>query len=266
MKPTTVVSLLATAAVAEAQWWAGSPDCAHSCLSSYWNTASSWPSPGSYCTATQGASVSSCLSSACTATPTAYSSYVSLSSSLCSQWSSCSSSGSTGVYTVSLPGFTMNGGSKWAGGGGGGGSGYGPPGGWGSWSGTATWTGGVYTVTGCQWDGSPWAGGPYGWGTGGQGYGNGPWGQWGNAWSWTTQTATVTRTITSGGSTITTTGPATVAIAASGDVKSTTILGAVNAAVSATSGNAAPPSNGGDITVKVVGAALGGVIAVVAIL
>lgn len=163
----------------------------------------------------------------------------------------------------------MGGGVKWAAGGGSGyGSGYGtsngPPGGgvWGSWSGTKTWTSGVYTVTGCQWDGSPWAGGPYGSG----GNGNGPWGQWGNAWTWTTQTATVTQTITSGGSTYTTTGPAVVAIAGSGDVKSTTILSAVNAAVSSTNNNRAPQPTAHNVVFKVMGAALGTVVAIVAML
>jgi hypothetical protein len=74
------------------------------CFSSFWDSATAWPAPTSYCTASQGASVSSCLQAACSATPTAAASYSSLSSSLCSRWSQCSSAGSTGVYTVSAPG------------------------------------------------------------------------------------------------------------------------------------------------------------------
>ncbi|OIW31152.1 hypothetical protein CONLIGDRAFT_679882 [Coniochaeta ligniaria NRRL 30616] len=263
----STLALLGSAALSQATWWDGAPNCAHTCLSSAWSSASAtaWPSPGTYCTATQGPAVASCLSSACAATPTAYSSYSSLSSSLCSQWSSCSSAGSTGVYTLSAPPFTGTGGPH---GGPPGAGHFGPPG---DWSGTQTWTGGVYTVTGCEWAGSPWAGGPGGWGGGGGGgYGDGPWGQWGNAWSWTTRTLpTVTATVTvDGGAASVITAPATIAVAVSGDVSSTTTLGTFGAAVTGNAGGseAAGGLGGGNAAVKVVAVALGAVGVVVAML
>lgn len=48
---------------------------------------------------------------------------------------------------------------------------------------TCAWPGGVYTVTGCEWNGNPWAGGPGGWARGG-GAGGSPWGLWGKGWTW----------------------------------------------------------------------------------
>lgn len=140
-----------------------------------------------------------------------------------------------------------------------------------SWSGTRTWSGGPYTVTGCAWDGSPWAGRPAGWGNGsgaGGCGGYGPWGQWGNAWSWTTRTlASATGTVTAAGGAIAViTAPATVAVAVSGDVSSTTTLGTFGAAVvSPADGNEAA-SLREDMAVKVVGAVLGAVGLVVAML
>ncbi|KAJ9133924.1 hypothetical protein NKR19_g8856 [Coniochaeta hoffmannii] len=269
----STLALLGSAALTQADWWDGAPNCAHSCLSSYWSSASptAWPSPGTYCTATQGPAVATCLSSACAADPTAVASYSSLSSSLCAQWSSCATAGSTGVYTYTVPAFTGTGMGPHGGG-------HGPPGSGAPHfsDGTHTWTGGVYTVTGCEWDGSPWAGGPGGWGGGGGeghhgGPGYGPWGQWGNAWSWTTQTLpTVTATVTvgSGGAASVITAPATVAVAVSGDVSSTTTLGVFGAAVTNTAGgnDAAGSGLGGDMAVKVVGVALGAVAVVVAML
>ncbi|KAK1768796.1 hypothetical protein QBC33DRAFT_606220 [Phialemonium atrogriseum] len=253
MRFRTTISALLAPAIAQAQWWGGAPNCAHSCFSSFFTSATDWPSPSNYCDSSQGASVSSCLSSACSATPTAQTSYSSLSSSLCSRWASCSSAGSTGVFTATFPTITGHHGGPW-------GNGDGP------------WTGGPYTVTGCEWDGSPWAGGPGGWGPGGRGGGGGPWGQWGNEWSWATRTTTVTVVVTSDGSVATTVGPATVAVAASGDVRSTTTLGIVGAEQSAPTasdgdGNKnAGPRVAGDVGVKAVGAVLGGVVAVVAML
>jgi hypothetical protein len=199
-------------------------------------------------------------------------SYSSLSSSLCAQWSSCSSAGSTGVYTVSLPAFT----GSWGPGGGPGGGRFGPggPGGaggpppgagpWGGdWGATKTWTGGVYTVTGCEWNGSPWAGGPGGW-TGGL---NGsPWGNWGHGWTWSTATKTVTQivTVTNGGATSLSTyiGLATVAQAVNGDTTQTSIIGQASPTGS---GSAAAPKDGAH-GVKVMGALLGGVVAVAGML
>lgn len=167
MKSTTLTALLAPALVT-AQWWGGAPGCAVSlhprspflfpfpysnpiqqpCFSSLWSSATSnsaWPAPTNYCGATQAASVSSCISSACSTIPTVLASYGSLSSSLCSRWASCTSAGSTSVYTVSVPAFT----GAWGG----------PGRGAGDWpwkdddgeDWPMTWTGGVYTVTGCEW-------------------------------------------------------------------------------------------------------------------
>jgi hypothetical protein len=265
MKAATIAAVLAPAVV-NAQWWGGAPDCAQNCFSSLWSSQSTaWPAPTSYCQATQAASVTSCINSACSATPTAITSYSSLQSSLCAQWSSCQSAGSTGVYTVSLPAFT----GSWGPGGRGGPGGFGGPGGPGGrgpWGGdlgaTKTWTGGVYTVTGCEWSGSPWAGGPGGW-TGGLN-GN-PWGNWGHGWSWSTATTTVTQiiTVTQGGVTSLSTsiGLGTVALAVSGDITQTSVITGGSAAPT---GNVAPKD--GAQGVKVMGALLGGVVAVAGLL
>ncbi|KAK4133299.1 hypothetical protein BT67DRAFT_434762 [Trichocladium antarcticum] len=240
MKASLISAILMPAAIAYGQWWDGVPDCAYpqeDCFSSHWSSASKWPAPTSYCAASQALSVHSCISSACSATPTAAASYSSLSSFLCANWASCSSAGSTGVYTITAPAFTGT---------------WGPGNHGGNWGGRHsnsddddddddndwdwvnddwdwdhdddwddwphTWAGGVYTVTGCEWNGNPWAGGP-----------GSPWAPWGKGWTWTTVTATVTRvaTITDGaGATSLTTsvGLATVAQAVSGDVTSTRSL------------------------------------------
>lgn len=246
MKASFISAVVAPAVLANAQWWGGAPDCAHDCFSSVWSSSSLWPAPTEYCGGNdQGFAASSCVSSACSATPTATESYSSLSSSLCSQWSSCSSAGSTGTYTLTAPGFT-------------GGAGAGPRFGGGS----RTWTGGTYTVTGCEWDGSPWAGGPGGMGYGGglnHGPGGSPWGDWGHGWTWTTRTASITRTLTTDQSTTTSTGLATIAEAAQSGVTSTTILNRAEET------NAAAPM-AKDNAVKMVGAVLGGMVAVAGIL
>ncbi|KAK3383629.1 hypothetical protein B0T24DRAFT_56288 [Lasiosphaeria ovina] len=269
MKTSAISALLAPAALAHAQWWGGAPDCAQSCFSSFWSSTSAWPAPTNYCGATQAASVSNCLASSCSATPTAVSSYSSLSSSICSQWSSCSSAGSTSVFTVNAPAFTGSWGPGQFGPGG-----HGGPGGPGgplksAYSDfTKTWTGGVYTVTGCEWNGSPWAGGPGGFGPGGAA--GSPWGDWGHGWDWSTATQTVTQvvTITSGSTTSLSTsiGLATVAQAVSGSVTSTTILSGPQAA--ATSSSAAAPGAAQDSAagVKIMGAMLGMVVAVAGLL
>ncbi|KAK4453563.1 hypothetical protein QBC34DRAFT_210285 [Podospora aff. communis PSN243] len=265
MKTAAVAAILAPA-LANAQWWGGAPECAQQCFSSVWETASTWPAPTSYCGATQAPTVASCISSACSATPTAITSYSSLSASLCSRWESCSSAGSTGVLTISAPAYTGTGawgpGGRW-GPGGPGGEGKGP---WGAeYTGTKTWTGGVYTVTGCEWNGSPWAGGPGGWGAGG--LGGSPWGNWGAGWKWSTATQTVTQiiTITTGGVTSfsTSIGLATVAQAVSGDITQTSIITDGSARPT---GNAAPGGMSDVAGVKVMGALLGGVVAVAGML
>ncbi|KAK3500674.1 hypothetical protein B0T13DRAFT_510753 [Neurospora crassa] len=313
----TSLALLGMLGLTNAWWGAGAPECAQSCLSSAWSAASitSWPAPTDWCASGDSSSdiqsrkdaASSCLVSACSATPTVHSSYSSLSSSLCAQYSSCSSAGSTGVYTVSLPAFTgawdgrHDGGGPiggwWQGGGHGGPAGTGTgTGQWGphyGWAGTATWTGGVYTVTGCEWDGSPWAGGPWGWGHGyghgdyGNGQANGPWGIWGAGWTMTstgtetvTAVQTITRDATGGDGSVTkvmelttSTGLATVGYAVNEESKeeATTVLGVVQAAASTTgsggsSGAASAGGAGAGMGVKVGVAVLGGVVVVVGLL
>ncbi|KAK4248856.1 hypothetical protein C7999DRAFT_39984 [Corynascus novoguineensis] len=356
MKNIAISVLLGHAALAQADaWWEGAPECAHDCFNSWWSSASAWPAPTSYCSASQGASVSNCLRTACSATPTAAVSYSSLSSSLCSRWSSCSSAGATGVYTVSAPAITGD----WPG-----------PGRWprrpddhrdddddhdhdhdhddndgnddwdwdwdrddrddhdrddrddwddifddndhddddddlddfrSRWSQfTRTWTGGTYTVTGCEWDGNVWAGGPGGYGAGG--VAGSPWGPWGSGWSQTTVTQTITRVVTvavssgSGGaptsSLSTSVGLGAVVLAVSGDVTSTSIVGAAvetgagsggEEGVDNSNGTGGSRGSGGAsatgdansattvgrdsaLGVKVVGAFLGGVVAVAALL
>ncbi|KAK4154840.1 hypothetical protein C8A00DRAFT_32361 [Chaetomidium leptoderma] len=292
----TTVNFLSLAALANAQWWAGAPDCAHDCFSSWYSSSSAWPAPTHYCTASQGASVSSCLQSACSATPTAVTSYSSLSASLCAQWSSCSAAGSTGVYTISAPAFTGNwpGPSNSRGGGPGGGGRHNDDQ---NWSQQAhTWSGGAYTLTGCEWSGNVWAGGPGGCAPSGSGGAGGcsPWGPWGKGWSTlSTVTQTVTRVVTltgQGGSATgvsTSVGLGAVVLAASGDVTSTSVVAATAEEATTTggpaaatgtgatgtggggasaTGNAAVAGKDGVLGLKVMGAVLGGVVAVAALL
>lgn len=223
------------------------------------------------------------MTSACSATPTAVASYTSLASSLCNQWSSCSSAGSTGVYTVSWPFATGTGTGTAAntaaasspttlskrqfgagGFGGGNGGGSGGPGDFGGWG--STFTGDTVTVTGCAWDNSPWVGG-----AGGSGW-NG-WGDWGAGWTWTTHSTTVTQTVTeTDGSVVVSTGLVGIAEAVSGSVTSTTTLasGTATSSASATStgttsgaARAAAPGVGGvDRGLVMVGALVGAVGAV----
>ena len=118
-----------------------------------------WPAQDAYCDDADGAGrAGSCVESACAATPSVWTSYSSLSSSLCSRWASCTSaataadgSGSAsspvvttitftaGPVTWGVPGASGGwggpGGHGWGGGGyGGPGGHHGPPGGdwWGS--------------------------------------------------------------------------------------------------------------------------------------
>lgn len=162
-----------------------------------------------------------------------------------------------------------------------------------------TWTGGVYTVTGCEWDGNVWAGGPWGYGEGGAA--GSPWGPWGSGWRFTTVTQTVTRLVTvtgaNGASALTTSvGPGLVALASSGDITSTSVIGATDATPTNTDASGAPTGTDGDsgtntpgsdagatagsgdkdaapalardgaLAVKVVGAVLGSIIAGAALL
>ncbi|KAI1141192.1 hypothetical protein F5Y05DRAFT_301915 [Hypoxylon sp. FL0543] len=267
MKATTVAAVMAPSASA-AQWWAGAPGCAQSCLSSAFTTPSStvtsaWPAQSAYCDASAGSSVGSCISSACAATSsaTAWESYSSLSSSLCSRYAACTSAGSTGVQTITYSAGPVT----WAAPGGWGSKALGPfnggPAGpanasssgdgyrqyWSDWasafSSSRTWTGGVATVTGCAFDGSPWFVGP-GCGWNGQGGFDG-WVGWGSGWSWgptTTETVTYTTTDTAGGTT-TATGVAAVALAVSGTLTTSTTLGTPTATSGAE--NAAAGIGGG---------------------
>jgi len=294
MKSSTLAAILAPAVVlARGPWWDGAPNCAQDCFASYWSSSEKWPEPTNYCGVTQAASAADCINRSCSATPTAYTSYSSLASSLCSRWSSCSAAGSTAVQTITAPGVTVSWGpdndkraaaptpppaaakmmqrrdrngrddddDDW----------WGDDDNWGKWGGTEVWSGGVYTVTGCAWNGSPWAGGPYGWGIWGS-----PWGFWGDDVTWTTKTATITQvaTITDNGNAIVTTsiGIATVAQAVNGGQTTQSIVNAAEesgaAASPSSTGNAAAGGRGEQAAygVQVMGAVLGAVVGVVAYL
>ncbi|GKT50709.1 uncharacterized protein ColSpa_10890 [Colletotrichum spaethianum] len=123
----------------------------------------------------------------------------------------------------------------------------------GGWWGGASKTDAAVTITGCPVDG--W------WGPGGA------WGGMGPGWAYKTETVTLTRTING----VATTGPATVAQAVSGSsTLFTTFTGAF--AAQETSGSSGSGSQnaaaGGDSNraVKVAGAALGAVVAVVGLM
>ncbi|KAI1391976.1 uncharacterized protein F4822DRAFT_111323 [Hypoxylon trugodes] len=303
MKASTLAAVLAPS-IASAQWWKGAPSCAQSCLSSAWQSPSStvtsgWPAQSAYCDASgTGPSVGSCISSACSSasSTTAYESYSSLSSSLCSRYSDCTSAGSTGVRTVTYSGGSVT----WAAPGGWGSKAWGGgPGhnGWGSTSGASsgnasatddpyrqywsewasafassrTWTGGVATVTGCSFDGSPWYVGP-GCGWNGLGGFDG-WVGWGSGWSWgptTTQTVTFTTT-DSAGATSTGTGLAAVAMAVSGSLTTSTTLGTPSATASGTENAAVRGPGGvtgaeGSVVTGMMGIALGAILVVAGML
>ncbi|KAI1211850.1 uncharacterized protein F4807DRAFT_379102 [Annulohypoxylon truncatum] len=303
MKASTLAAVLAPSA-ASAQWWKGAPGCAQSCLSTAWSSptatvTSGWPAQSSYCDADVGSSVGSCISSACSdsSSSTAYSSYASLSSSLCAAYSSCSSAGSTGVRTVTYSAGPVT----WAAPGGWGSKAFGggPPGlpgnggngsdgddgtssdayrqYWSDWasafSGSHTWTGGVATVTGCAFGGSPWFVGP-GCGWNGLGGFDG-WVGWGSGWSWgPTSTETVTFTTTDdGGATTTGTGLAAVALAVSGTLTTSTTLGTPTATsgsenAAAALGRGGPGGVGaeGSVVTGMMGVALGVVLLVAGML
>ncbi|KAM0333579.1 hypothetical protein ACHAQA_002244 [Verticillium albo-atrum] len=172
-------------------WDGPGPKCASSCLSSHWQTAT--PTPSAFCTEATG--LASCVSSACTDDPSAYSSYSSRSSSACARWGSCSS---TGTYTYS----------------------YNPD--WWGWATPTATTGSVVTVTGC-----PWNGGDWGWGIWGDDDG---WGNWGPGWAYETDTVTVTVTGTGSASGDQSLSTLIVAQAVSGDETVRTTFGGSAAA------------------------------------
>ncbi|KAI0021362.1 hypothetical protein F4780DRAFT_790243 [Xylariomycetidae sp. FL0641] len=312
MKYATVAAALAPSAVSAQNWWNGAPECAQSCLSSAFSGGSSgspsatatsstwWPAQSEYCDGDTGSDVGGCISSACSASssPTAYSSYSAMSSSLCSRYASCTSAGSTGVQTITYPGgpvtWAAPGGwggddSKGFGGGHGNGGGFGGQQQWGGgmngssqywsdWASAAaasrTWTGGVATVTGCgAFDGSPWFVGPRcGWNAAG---GFDGWVGWGSGWSWgpttTVTDAVVTTTDAAGHTTTQTAALATVALAVSGDLTTSTTLAAAAATStgddkdSAAAPRFAPAAEGSVVTVFM-GVGLGAVVAVAGML
>jgi hypothetical protein len=147
---------------------------------------------------------------------------------------------------------------------------------WSDWasaySGSKTWSGGVVTVTGCAFEGSPWFVGPNcGWN--GLGGFNGFVG-WGSGWSWgPTQTQTVTVTTTdSQGAQTTATEVAAVAVAVSGTLTTSSVISGVLAQATGTSSpNAAPrvaggPGAEGSIVTILLGVGLGAVVAVASLL
>ncbi|KAH7358497.1 hypothetical protein B0T11DRAFT_104764 [Plectosphaerella cucumerina] len=179
-----------------------SPSCASSCVSSYW--ASSAPEPTAFCDSNK--ELASCLSSACSSDPPALETFASA----CSRLSSCSSAGT----------FTYSGGPGWHRGENGG-----VP------SPTA-----VVTVTGCPWDDDLWGFSQ------GPNDGEGPWGDWGSGWKYTTSTETITVTQDSGSAT-----PVAVVVAhaVSGDeTRKTTLSEAAASQTGADSGSGAPCSEG----------------------
>ncbi|WYZ39167.1 hypothetical protein EsH8_III_001081 [Colletotrichum jinshuiense] len=123
-------------------------------------------------------------------------------------------------------------------------------GGW--WGAAATKTDAAVTVTGCPVDGW-WAPG-------------GAWGGMGSGWAYKTETVTVTRTLNG----VVTTGPATIAQAVSGSsTLLTTFTGAFAAQETSTSGSGSQNAAAGvdaNRGVKVAGAALGAVVAVVGLM
>ncbi|KAI1433542.1 hypothetical protein GGR50DRAFT_494189 [Xylaria sp. CBS 124048] len=302
MKASILITSIAPTVVL-GQWWNGAPECAQTCLSSAWaspsgTTSSWWPQQSDYCDESKGNSIGDCINNACTDTKTAYTSYSSLSSSLCSRYASCTSAGSTGVQTVTYPSGPVTWGAPggWSGkyfGGYGPGNGggnnnnnnnnNGPWGGnngsgynsqyWSDWasaySGSKTWSGGVVTVTGCPFEGSPWFVGPNcGWN--GLGGFNGFVG-WGSGWSWgPTQTQTVTVTTTdANGQQTTETGLGTVAVAVSGSLTTSSLVGVLAAVTSSSTptaaANAAPRMAGpggpeGSIVTIFLGVGLGAVL------
>ncbi|KAI2637905.1 hypothetical protein GGS26DRAFT_432474 [Hypomontagnella submonticulosa] len=293
MKASTVAAALAPSAAA-AQWWKGAPSCAQSCLSSAWSSptgtvTSGWPAQSEYCDASQGSSIGSCVSDACASatSSTAWESYSALSTSLCSRYSACTSAGTTGVQTITYSAGPVT----WAAPGGWGSKGFGGPGPlghpggngsndssadayrqyWSDWasafSSSRTWTGGVATVTGCAFDGSPWFVGP---GCGWNGWGGfDGWVGWGAGWSWgPTTTETVTFTTTDdAGATSTATGVAAVALAVSGSITTSTTLGTPTATASAENA-AAPGGVGGEgsVVTMMMGVALGAILVVAGLL
>jgi len=172
-----------------------------------------------------------------------------MSESLCSVYSSCTSS-SDAVYTITH-----------------------------TWSGTrptiwGTYTDSVITVTGCPTGSFGWGGpGHHGgmpWGDDSGDYHDAWWG-WGSGWSGlTTMTTTMTSTMTTSGSTTESVTIATVAQAVSDGTTQTSTVSAEAASTSSSSSSSGQGSGaaGRDSTaaVKVVGAALGAIVVLAGLL
>ncbi|TGJ78172.1 hypothetical protein E0Z10_g10595 [Xylaria hypoxylon] len=276
MKYSTLIAATVPA-VASAQWWNGAPECAQSCLSSAWagptsTTTSWWPQQSEYCDEDSGSTIGNCISDACSATATAYTSRA---NNHLLRWS-CDVGharrwGGKLFPSGHGPGNGNGGAGQWGGPNGTDYSQY-----WSDWasaySGSKTWTGGVVTVTGCAFDGSPWFVGPNcGWN--GLGGFNGFVG-WGSGWSWgptQTQTITVTTTDSSGQQT-TETGVGTVAVAVSGTLTTSSIVGVLAQETSSSTSepNAANRMSGpgpeGSIVTVFLGLGLGAVVAVAGML
>jgi len=224
------------------EFW-GEGGCASSCFSSFWETAT--PTPTAFCNTDSG--LGPCITAAC-GDDSGFSSYSSRRSSLCSEFSSCDSTG-TYTYTYKTPG--EDGWGPWGGGRGGDGSG--------PW-GTRTWPTGEVVYTGCPWNGDGW-GFPF-WG--GYGYGSDFWDSARPGWAHTTVTTTVSGDSTSA--------VVTLEQAVSGDATTLRTLGSEQAQETSDTSGAAPAPGGGGaggsglMGVKVMGAALGAVVVAVGML
>lgn len=205
------------------------------CVSSYWETAD--PSPTAFCDSK--GSLPSCISSACAASESEWDSYTARSASLCSEYLSCSSTG-TYAYSYQTPS------GDW----------------WGAGRGRGdkrdkAWPTGDVVVTGCPWNGDGW-GFPF-WG--GLGYGLDFWDDMGPGWKKATVTTTVTGESKSG--------VYTVEEAVSGDVSTLRTVGLEAVETGDSIGGGEDDSGAAAVAgqgVMAIGAALGAAMAVVGLM
>ncbi|MBE3049741.1 hypothetical protein IMZ48_46045 [Candidatus Bathyarchaeota archaeon] len=202
------------------------------CVSSFWEKAE--PSPTAFCDGKDD--LPSCISSACSGSADEWTSYSTRSASLCSEYLSCSS---TGTYTYS---YQTPSGDWWGGGRRGGDDDKAWP------------TEGDVVVTGCPWNGDGW-GFPY-WG--GLGYGGDFWDDMGPGWA----RATVTTTVKGSEGT---NEVLVVEEAVSGDVSTLRTVGSEAMETGSADGDSGAAAGGGQGVVAV-GAALGAVIALVGLM
>jgi len=215
----------------------GGSGCARDCVSEYWETAE--PTPTAFCES--GSQLESCISSACADEGDEYESYADRSSSLCSEFLSCESTG-TYTYTHKTPD------GDWPFGGRGGGRG----------GDDKSWPTGEVVVTGCPWNGDGW-GFPF-WG--GLGYGDNFWDEVATGWDRETVTTTVSAESMSA--------VVTIEQAVSGDQSTFRTIGlqAAETGGSETNGGESGASSvlGDHEAVKAVGIALAAVVAMVGLL